>query len=744
MLATSSPISSPWVVLFCASLACGASTDDGTQRDSERVAEAPRRAFADVDGDGLVDLYVVAARGADRMYRNRGDGGFEDVTERAGLGARGGTRDALWKDFDGDGRIDLALVTRDGELALFRNEGAWRFREVSQELGLVECAPVGAAEWMDYDGDGRLDLAVEASGRGPLFFHALPSGGFERVELAGADEAADTPELRSAIAGAAPVARGPDPSRTGEYAGASSASAPASPGPSPLSPASSGRGTSRAGATPPSSEAAVVPGGLGAADPAPDKVRNAAACLFDAVAQSCVEVSTVPQLGALYPLGPEFSIDPNGDVSIGSSDSPAASFGPGPSNRRLYVRIADVNAVAVFGESTAPSGVTEGVRGESSSTSGRGVVGRAAALTGDTVGLRGESLSPAGRGVSGEAPSEGVRGAATAGTGIARGVCGTSASDTGEGVLGEASDASGDNVGVRGTSASPNGRGVSGEAPSEGVRGMATAGSGVARGVCGTSASSEGEGVLGAATARSGANVGVRGTSASPEGSGVEGVGPGFGLRGIATRSTGTAVGVYGTSDGTDGVGVKGAGFLGVHGASDVAGGIGVLGQALRTTGNDAGVEGHSASDDREAAGVRAEGNGIDSSGTGPAAAALEVRNGAVVFSGAVRAAGTIGVSSAAWEDLRSCSPGAHVFGHYVDVQLLNDLVVDDSIVLLTVYAQTGATDPNAYFAEVYEVGQGYAKIRVSTVGNSGGTCSEPAQTLVLKVNYLVLNPGLP
>ena len=81
----------------------------------------------DADGDGLDDLYVSQPSGLpNRLFRNNGDGTFEDVTEAAGLAVLDRTSQSLFADVDNDGDQDLVLVTRTGPL-LFVNDGKGRF-----------------------------------------------------------------------------------------------------------------------------------------------------------------------------------------------------------------------------------------------------------------------------------------------------------------------------------------------------------------------------------------------------------------------------------------------------------------------------------------------------------------------------------------------------------------------------------------------------------------------------------------
>ncbi len=115
---------------------------------------------ADIDNDGFDDLYICQPAGLpNRLYRNRGDGTFEDITETSGLGILENTACALFADFDNDGRQDVILVRANGPL-LFLNEGGGKFR---QKLDAFRFAnpPQGTftgAAVADYDRDGWLDI----------------------------------------------------------------------------------------------------------------------------------------------------------------------------------------------------------------------------------------------------------------------------------------------------------------------------------------------------------------------------------------------------------------------------------------------------------------------------------------------------------------------------------------------------------------------------------------------------------
>ncbi len=115
---------------------------------------------ADIDNDGFDDLYVCQPAGLpNRLYRNRGDGTFEDITESSGLGILENTACALFADYDNDGRQDVIVVRANGPL-LFLNEGGGKFRHKPDAFQFAN-PPQGTftgAALADYDRDGWLDV----------------------------------------------------------------------------------------------------------------------------------------------------------------------------------------------------------------------------------------------------------------------------------------------------------------------------------------------------------------------------------------------------------------------------------------------------------------------------------------------------------------------------------------------------------------------------------------------------------
>jgi tetratricopeptide (TPR) repeat protein len=117
-------------------------------------------AVGDVDNDGLDDLYICQPPGLpNRLYHNKGDGTFEDVTEKAGVGVLDGTACALFADFENKGLQDLLVVCGSGPL-LFLNQGNGKFSLKRDAFQFAE-PPQGTfthAAVADYDRDGRLDI----------------------------------------------------------------------------------------------------------------------------------------------------------------------------------------------------------------------------------------------------------------------------------------------------------------------------------------------------------------------------------------------------------------------------------------------------------------------------------------------------------------------------------------------------------------------------------------------------------
>src|SRR5438034_163366 len=118
-------------------------------------------AAGDFDGDGFCDLYFCNLEGANALYRNLGNGQFEDVTARAGVACTNQvSRGAVFADLDGDGKLDLLVSSLGGPNACFLNRGNGRFENVTEAAGLVLKAGGHSLTLADIDGDGDLDLYI--------------------------------------------------------------------------------------------------------------------------------------------------------------------------------------------------------------------------------------------------------------------------------------------------------------------------------------------------------------------------------------------------------------------------------------------------------------------------------------------------------------------------------------------------------------------------------------------------------
>jgi hypothetical protein len=131
--------------------------------------------FFDYDGDGWLDIYFVNGcwtkdvndnrgrkyRGklTNRLFRNRRDGSFEDVTDEAGVGDQGFGYGCSAADFDADGDLDLYVCNYRSNV-LYRNNGDGTFTDMSDQSGLANPRWSLSAPWFDYDKDGDLDVYV--------------------------------------------------------------------------------------------------------------------------------------------------------------------------------------------------------------------------------------------------------------------------------------------------------------------------------------------------------------------------------------------------------------------------------------------------------------------------------------------------------------------------------------------------------------------------------------------------------
>jgi enediyne biosynthesis protein E4 len=155
-----------------------ATDDSGREYKAVHYDHGNGIAVADVDGDGLPDIYFVTQLGENQLWKNLGHGKFRDITAGAGVGLKDQISiTASFADVDNDGTPDLFVTTVRKGNHLFLNDGKGHFRDVTQEADLGYVGHSSGAVFFDYDRDGLLDLflcnvgryTTDAVGRGGYF-----------------------------------------------------------------------------------------------------------------------------------------------------------------------------------------------------------------------------------------------------------------------------------------------------------------------------------------------------------------------------------------------------------------------------------------------------------------------------------------------------------------------------------------------------------------------------------------------
>jgi len=138
----------------------GTFTDVTREAGLSQPVSSQTAVWADIDNDGFVDLFMGNERGPAHLFRNRGDGTFEDISHSAGIDASTFTKAIVSADYDNDGYPDFYVSNLNGDNLLYHNNGNRTFTEVAKKAGVERPWTSFAAWFFDYDNDGLPDLFV--------------------------------------------------------------------------------------------------------------------------------------------------------------------------------------------------------------------------------------------------------------------------------------------------------------------------------------------------------------------------------------------------------------------------------------------------------------------------------------------------------------------------------------------------------------------------------------------------------
>jgi hypothetical protein len=139
---------------------CDGTFTDVTQQAglANRPAGTQAAVWADIDNDGLLDLFVGNEQGPAQLYRNKGDGTFEDISHSAGIDATALVKGVTAADYDNDGYADFYVSTLAGNNLLYHNNHDRTFTEVGKQAGVQEPWISFGSWFFDYDNDGWPDI----------------------------------------------------------------------------------------------------------------------------------------------------------------------------------------------------------------------------------------------------------------------------------------------------------------------------------------------------------------------------------------------------------------------------------------------------------------------------------------------------------------------------------------------------------------------------------------------------------
>lgn len=141
---------------------CNGTFTDVTEQSGlgQSITATQSAVWADIDNDGFLDLFIANENSPAQLFRNRGDGTFEDISHSAGIDRTAFSKAVTAADYDNDGFVDFFVSNFDGANFLYRNNGDRTFTEVGRQAGVREPLFSFSTWFFDYDNDGWPDLLV--------------------------------------------------------------------------------------------------------------------------------------------------------------------------------------------------------------------------------------------------------------------------------------------------------------------------------------------------------------------------------------------------------------------------------------------------------------------------------------------------------------------------------------------------------------------------------------------------------
>lgn len=129
---------------------------------AEPATQTQTAVWADIDNDGYLDLFVANEQSPAQLFRNRGDGTFEDISHKAGIDRVAYSKAVVAADYDNDGYVDFYVSNLNGDHFLYHNNHDGTFTEVAAKAGVQTPSQSFPAMFFDYDNDGWPDLLVSS------------------------------------------------------------------------------------------------------------------------------------------------------------------------------------------------------------------------------------------------------------------------------------------------------------------------------------------------------------------------------------------------------------------------------------------------------------------------------------------------------------------------------------------------------------------------------------------------------